>query len=209
MTVLLWIWSFIARALPKKPEETTTILHKCVVMRCFCPSFDDDISIIRSSGIMKPGEMCLVLGCPGSGCSTFLKAIANQRGEYASVSGDVRYAGINAAEMAKVYKGEVVYNPEGQHITARRVYTIILTLNTCRRHTYRDLDCTTDGCLRPLHQDAWSSWAHSRYFAQGVQRTGSKHVAQDAQYLAHCSDPCRQRICARSFRWGAQACEYC
>ncbi|ETW86763.1 ABC transporter [Heterobasidion irregulare TC 32-1] len=59
-----------------------------------------------SSGIMKPGEMCLVLGCPGSGCSTFLKAIANQRGEYASVSGDVRYAEIDATEMAKIYKGE-------------------------------------------------------------------------------------------------------
>lgn len=57
--------------------------------------------------------MCLVLGCPGSGCTTFLKTIANQREEYGSVSGDVRYAGIPADEMAKYYKGEVVYNQEG------------------------------------------------------------------------------------------------
>ena len=49
----------------------------------------------------------------GSGCSTFLKVIANERGEYARVSGDVRYAGIDAHEMAKHYKGEVVYNEEG------------------------------------------------------------------------------------------------
>jgi ATP-binding cassette, subfamily G (WHITE), member 2, SNQ2 len=56
----------------------------------------------------------LVLGCPGAGCTTFLKTIANERHEYASVAGDVRYAGIDAAEMAKMYKGEVVYNQEGE-----------------------------------------------------------------------------------------------
>ena len=64
--------------------------------------------------MLKPGEMCLVLGCPGSGCTTFLKAIANQRKEYAQVNGDVQYAGIGAEEMAKWYKGEVVYNQEGE-----------------------------------------------------------------------------------------------
>lgn len=57
--------------------------------------------------------MCLVLGCPGSGCTTFLKTIANDRQSYACVSGDVRYAGMGAQEMAKYYKGEVVYNQEG------------------------------------------------------------------------------------------------
>lgn len=57
--------------------------------------------------------MCLVLGCPGSGCSTFLKAISNQREGYANVSGRVLYAGIEAEEMAKNYKGEVVFNQEG------------------------------------------------------------------------------------------------
>ena len=67
----------------------------------------------RQSGLVKPGEMCLVLGCPGAGCTTFLKAIANERREYARVTGDVRYAGITADEMAKMYKGEVLYNQEG------------------------------------------------------------------------------------------------
>lgn len=57
--------------------------------------------------------MCLVLGCPGAGCTTFLKTIANERKDYAGVNGDVRYAGIDAAEMQKYYKGEVVYNQEG------------------------------------------------------------------------------------------------
>ena len=63
--------------------------------------------------------MCLVLGCPGSGCSTFLKVIANQRDGYVSVQGDVKYAGIDAHEMARRYKGEVVYNDEGKPVTTR------------------------------------------------------------------------------------------
>ena len=57
--------------------------------------------------------MCLVLGCPGSGCTTFLKTIANERSSYAGVDGNVRYAGINHVEMNKHYKGEVIYNQEG------------------------------------------------------------------------------------------------
>ena len=65
--------------------------------------------------------MCLVLGCPGAGCSTFLGTIANKRDGYAQVGGDVRYAGIDATEMAKYYKGEVAYNEEGitRHLRSR------------------------------------------------------------------------------------------
>ena len=58
--------------------------------------------------------MCLVLGCPGAGCTTFLKTIANEREDYARIAGEIKYAGIDAAEMAKFYKGEVVYNQEGE-----------------------------------------------------------------------------------------------
>jgi ATP-binding cassette, subfamily G (WHITE), member 2, SNQ2 len=69
--------------------------------------------------------MCLVLGTPGSGCGTFLKAIANEREGFYHVGGDVRYAGIDAQEMAKTYKGELVYNAEGV-LEARR-FSIPLT----------------------------------------------------------------------------------
>jgi ATP-binding cassette subfamily G (WHITE) protein 2 (SNQ2) len=57
--------------------------------------------------------MCLVLGTPGSGCTTFMKTIANRRQGFYHIGGDVRYAGIDAQEMAKTYKGEIVYNAEG------------------------------------------------------------------------------------------------
>ncbi|KAK5123595.1 hypothetical protein LTR85_002633 [Meristemomyces frigidus] len=64
------------------------------------------------SGVIKPGEMCLVLGRPGSGCSTFLKVLGNQRFGYESIDGDVTYGGTDHATMLKKYRGEVVYNPE-------------------------------------------------------------------------------------------------
>lgn len=64
------------------------------------------------TGLAKPGEMVLVLGRPGSGCSTFLKTISGRRGEYLNVKGDVHYSGVEATEFLKLYKGEAVYNPE-------------------------------------------------------------------------------------------------
>ncbi|THU83946.1 PEP carboxykinase-like protein [Dendrothele bispora CBS 962.96] len=107
------IWGLIAPLFPSKKPATRTILHK-------------------SSGVLKPGEMCLVLGCPGAGCSTFLKTIANNREDYAFIGGDVLYAGMSAAEMAKYYKGEVVYNEEDdRHIATLTVaQTLQFALST-------------------------------------------------------------------------------
>ena len=64
------------------------------------------------TGCVRPGQMLLVLGRPGSGCSTFLKVLSNQRFGYESIEGDVTYGGTDAKEMAKNYRGEIVYNPE-------------------------------------------------------------------------------------------------
>lgn len=42
-------------------------------------------------GCVKPGEMLLVLGRPGSGCSSLLKILANHREGYAEVNGEVNF----------------------------------------------------------------------------------------------------------------------
>jgi ATP-binding cassette subfamily G (WHITE) protein 2 (SNQ2) len=63
---------------------------------------------------LKVANLSTVLGVPGSGCTTFLKAITNQRDGYADVSGEVLYAGISAEEMTRRYRGEVVFNHEGK-----------------------------------------------------------------------------------------------
>ncbi|KAF6844228.1 ABC transporter [Colletotrichum musicola] len=68
--------------------------------------------ISHFDGCVRPGELLLVLGRPGSGCSTFLKAFCNQRAGFTSVEGDVSYGGTDAEEMRKKFRGEVIYNPE-------------------------------------------------------------------------------------------------
>ena len=64
------------------------------------------------SGVVKPGEMCLVLGRPGAGCSTLLKTIAAEHDQFVSVDGDIHYDHIPQHEMAKKYKSDIIYNGE-------------------------------------------------------------------------------------------------
>lgn len=72
-----------------------------------------EVKILRDfRGVTKPGEMVLVLGRPGSGCTTFLKVIANQRFGYTGVDGEVLYGPFDANTFAKKYRGEAVYNQE-------------------------------------------------------------------------------------------------
>lgn len=65
----------------------------------------------NSHGCVKPGEMLLVLGRPGSGCTTLLKMLANHRTGYKSIQGDIHY-GSMTAEEARRYPGEIVINTE-------------------------------------------------------------------------------------------------
>jgi ATP-binding cassette subfamily G (WHITE) protein 2 (SNQ2) len=68
--------------------------------------------LVNSHGCVKPGEMLLVLGRPGSGCSTLLKLLANRRGGY-TVNGDVRFGTMDHKE-AEPYRGQIVMNTEDE-----------------------------------------------------------------------------------------------
>lgn len=73
----------------------------------------EQINILHNfKGVAKPGEMVLVLGKPGSGCTSFLKVIANQRFGYTSVDGEVLYGPFTSQEFEKRYRGEAVYCQE-------------------------------------------------------------------------------------------------
>ncbi|KAK0634251.1 ABC transporter PeaB1 [Bombardia bombarda] len=50
------------------------------------------------SGTLASGEMLLVIGKPGSGCTTFLKGLSNMGDEYKSVTGKITYSGRPADE---------------------------------------------------------------------------------------------------------------
>jgi ATP-binding cassette subfamily G (WHITE) protein 2 (SNQ2) len=92
------------------------------------------------NGCVRDGEMMLVLGRPGSGCSTFLKAITNNRESYARVTGDVSYGGLSAAKQKKMYRGEVVYNGEDDtHMAVMNVWkTLTFALMTKTRKKARE-----------------------------------------------------------------------
>ncbi|KKY24186.1 putative abc transporter [Phaeomoniella chlamydospora] len=83
-------------------------------------------------GVAKPGEMVLVLGRPGSGCTTFLKVIANQRFGYTSVNGEVLYGPFDSDTFKKRYRGEAVYNQEDDihHPTLTVGQTLAFALDT-------------------------------------------------------------------------------
>lgn len=67
----------------------------------------------NTHGCVKPGEMLLVLGRPGSGCTTLLSVLANRRRGYSSLEGDVFYGSMTPTE-AKQYRGQIVMNTEDE-----------------------------------------------------------------------------------------------
>jgi len=85
----------------------------------------------KFKGVCKPGEMVLVLGKPGSGCTTFLKTIANQRWGYTAVEGEVLYGKWKNTEFDQ-YRGEAVYSAEDDihHPTLTVEQTLGFALDT-------------------------------------------------------------------------------
>ncbi|GME88160.1 unnamed protein product [[Candida] boidinii] len=69
--------------------------------------------LIRNvTGYVKPGEMLLVLGRPGAGCSTMLKAVSGETRAFIKTEGSVSFNGIDQDTMMKRFKNQVIYNPE-------------------------------------------------------------------------------------------------
>ncbi|KAJ7076067.1 ABC-2 type transporter-domain-containing protein [Mycena belliarum] len=87
------------------------------------------IQILRDfDGVVKSGELLVVLGRPGSGCSTFLKTISGQtHGFYVDPEADIQYQGIPKETMHKDFRGEVIYNAETDvhfpHLTVGQTLT--------------------------------------------------------------------------------------
>ncbi|KIJ51214.1 hypothetical protein M422DRAFT_158653 [Sphaerobolus stellatus SS14] len=88
------------------------------------------------NGSIRPGEMLLVLGKPGSGCTSFLKVLANQREGFHSIGGEISYDGINPQYMFKHYRGDLGYSPEDDihfpSLTVRETLTVAAACRTPR-----------------------------------------------------------------------------
>lgn len=63
--------------------------------------------------IMKPGEVTVVLGRPGSGCSTLLKTIsAHTYGFHVGEESRITYDGLSPQDIVDNHRGDVVYSAE-------------------------------------------------------------------------------------------------
>jgi ABC-type multidrug transport system ATPase subunit len=64
--------------------------------------------------------MLLVLGRPGSGCSTMLKTLAAYTESYRAVEGTISYDGMSPEELRKHHKAEAAYLPEDDKVSIAR-----------------------------------------------------------------------------------------
>ncbi|KAK0642622.1 ZEB2-regulated ABC transporter 1 [Lasiodiplodia hormozganensis] len=93
-------------------------------------------SVIRNVDVLvKSGEMLLVLGRPGSGCSTLLRTISGDLENMTIESpAIIHYNGIPQIHMLKEFKGEVVYNPESDlhipHLTVKQTLEFAAAMRT-------------------------------------------------------------------------------
>lgn len=65
----------------------------------------------NSFGTVRPGEMLLVLGRPGAGCTTLLNVLSNNRLGYKEITGDVKF-GTMTPDEAESYRGQIIMNTE-------------------------------------------------------------------------------------------------
>lgn len=65
------------------------------------------------NGLLRSGELLIVLGRPGSGCSTFLKTITGEtHGLTVSDDSKISYEGTLQDQMVREFKADLAYNQE-------------------------------------------------------------------------------------------------
>ncbi|KLJ11567.1 ATPase [Blastomyces silverae] len=72
------------------------------------------IQILQNlEGLVEAGEMLVVLGPPGSGCSTFLKTIAGETyGFQVDKNSNINFQGVSPKQIAHEFRGEAIYTAE-------------------------------------------------------------------------------------------------
>ncbi|KAI9282306.1 ABC-2 type transporter-domain-containing protein [Sporodiniella umbellata] len=119
----------------KGKEDTTNTIPTVISELSFWRKWrntEKKIILDNLTGYCKAGEMMLVLGRPGAGCSTFLRVMANMRASYTDVDGMVSYGGIDAETFKKRYQGQACFNTEEDHhfprLTLRQTLEFALRL---------------------------------------------------------------------------------
>ncbi|KAL5049175.1 hypothetical protein BDW71DRAFT_217786 [Aspergillus fruticulosus] len=83
------------------------------------------------TGQVRPGEMLLVLGRPGSGCTSFLRVLSNDRDSFDEVTGETWYGPMDH-NAAKKYRQQIMFNTEDD------VHFPTLTVNRTMKFALRN-----------------------------------------------------------------------
>lgn len=96
----------------------------------------------KFNGHVDPGQLLIVLGRPGSGCSTFLKTICGElQGLQVSKDSNINYSGIAQDVFMKEFKGEAIYNQENEkHFPHLTVGETLRFAAACRTSSVRLVD---------------------------------------------------------------------
>ncbi|KAL4878228.1 ABC-2 type transporter-domain-containing protein [Aspergillus karnatakaensis] len=90
------------------------------------------------TGVVRSGEIMLVLGRPGAGCSTLLRTIAGHHASYLGVTGSIDYSGLSSEDVKKHYRDQVAYVPEDDvhfpTLNVRQTLEFALQSKTPKRH---------------------------------------------------------------------------
>jgi len=85
-----------------------------IVKSLFSKRKDLEKTILHGiDGIVRAREMLLVLGQPGSGCSTLFKNLARFSKGYVQVKGDIKYNSVDVDIIKRLFCADMAYNAEG------------------------------------------------------------------------------------------------
>ncbi|KAE8135084.1 P-loop containing nucleoside triphosphate hydrolase protein [Aspergillus pseudotamarii] len=152
----------------------------------------------RLTGTIRQGEMLMVVGRPGSGCTTVLKALANMREEYLAMEGDVWYGSMDAGTTKQVRANQVAFVGEDDiHFPTLSVSTTLkFALNTRRsisdpdraQHLQQDLQTVLElmGLAQAAHVRIGSD--HIRGVSGGQRRRVSLAEALCTRASLFCFD---------------------
>ncbi|KAA8915341.1 hypothetical protein TRICI_002525 [Trichomonascus ciferrii] len=113
-------------------------------------------------GYIEAGEMLMVVGRPGAGCTTLLKTLAGEVDQFEGVEGDIEYDGIPFEKMTRNFKSDIIYNSEGkldEHVNWSLLEGQLLTFYS-RGPTFSTLDSRADAtvchCIEDATDPVWS-----------------------------------------------------
>ncbi|KAE8443952.1 hypothetical protein EG329_001176 [Mollisiaceae sp. DMI_Dod_QoI] len=159
-----------------------TLIHKALSLK----RLKRKMILHGIDGIIQEGEMVLVLGPPGSGCTTLLKTLSGHTGTFRGWSGDITYFELPVVTVKKTFRGNLVYNAEGDvhfpYLTVWRtlgfaVQTKIPTDNIKHSERKQKISIVTEVLMKVFGLGATKTTLVGNEFVSGVSGGERKRVS--------------------------------